>query len=147
MKKLVVITGASSGIGSEIAKQMSENGHPVLLLSRRVEPMEALELHNAMCQSADVTDLKAMREAIAAAETVYGKTDLLVNCVGVMLLDHPHEQDYEEWDRMIEVNIKGILTGTHIVLQDMISRNEGTIVNISSIAGRKTFDQHSTRCG
>ncbi len=147
MKKLVVVTGASSGIGAEIAKNMSANGHPVLLLARRLAPMEALALPNALCEAVDVTDRAAVKAAIDKAEAAYGKVDLLVNCAGVMLLDHPHEQDYDEWNTMIDVNIKGIMTGIHTVLKDMVARNEGTIINISSIAGRKTFDAHAVYCG
>lgn len=147
MKKLVVVTGASSGIGMELAKRFSEQGHPVLMLARRNEIMEKLELPNTICRSVDVTDIKGMESAIREAEAVYGKTDLLVNCAGLMLLGYPDEQDFEEWERMIDVNVKGILTGTKTVLPDMLARNEGTVINISSIAGRKTFDQHSVYCG
>ena len=64
-----------------------------------------------------------------------------------MLLGYPAEQDFDEWSRMIDVNVKGVLTGTKAVLSDMIARNEGTIINIRSIAGRKTFDNHSVYCG
>ena len=147
MKKLAVVTGASSGIGAAIAKKLSSQGHPVLLLARRLEAMQKLALPNSLCSVVDVTDLEAMRKAISQAEEKYGKTDLLVNCAGVMLLGEPYEQDYAEWNQMIEVNIKGVLTGTHTVLKDMILRGEGTVVNISSIAGRKTFDAHAVYCG
>lgn len=147
MKGLVVITGASSGIGAKIAETMSGNGHPVLLLSRRLEEMEALNLPNSLCKSVDVTDLEAMKAAIIEAEEKFGKVDLLVNCAGIMLLGYPESQDFSEWDRMIDVNIKGILTGTNIVLKSMKERNTGTIVNISSIAGRKTFNEHAVYCG
>lgn len=147
MKGLVVVTGASSGIGSKIAETMSKSGHPVLLISRRLEEMEALNLQNSLCKSVDVTDLEAMKEAIKEAEDKWGKVDLLVNCAGIMLLGYPEIQDFSEWNKMIDVNIKGILTGTNIVLNDMKRRNAGTIVNISSIAGRKTFDNHAVYCG
>lgn len=147
MKGLVVVTGASSGIGAKIAETMSRNGHPVLLLSRRLEEMEALNLPNSLCKSVDVTDLEAMKAAIIEAEEKFGKVDLLVNCAGIMLLGYPECQDFSEWDRMIDVNIKGILTGTNIVLKSMKERNTGTIVNISSIAGRKTFNEHAIYCG
>lgn len=147
MKKLVIVTGASSGIGMAIAKKLSNNNHPVLLLSRRLEPMEELNLPNSLCKSVDVTDIKAMKQAISEAEKQFGKVDCLVNCAGVMLLGEPHKQSYEEWSNMIDVNIKGILTGTNIVLDDMVKRNEGTIINISSIAGRKIFDNHAVYCG
>lgn len=147
MKKLVVVTGASSGIGMEFAKRFSKEGHPVLLLARRREVMEQLNLPNCLCRSVDVTDLAAMQAAIREAENLYGETDLLINCAGLMLLGYPAEQDFEEWSRMIDVNVKGVLAGTKAVLQDMVDRNEGTILNISSIAGRKTFDKHSVYCG
>ena len=139
MKKLVVVTGASSGIGMEFAKRFSKEGHPVLLLARRREVMEQLNLPNCLCRSVDVTDLAAMQAAIREAEGLYGKTDLLINCAGLMLLGYPAEQDFEEWSRMIDVNVKGVLAGTKAVLKDMMARNEGTILNISSIAGRKTL--------
>ena len=147
MKKLVVITGASSGIGMEFAKRFSREGHPVLMPARRQDVMEELHLPNCLCRGVDVTDPTAMEGAIREAETIYGKTDLLINCAGLMLLGHPDEQDFEEWSRMIDVNVKGVLAGTKVVLADMMARNEGTIINISSIAGRKTFDNHSVYCG
>lgn len=147
MKKLVVITGASSGIGKALAERFSREGHPVLMLARRQAVMEELRLPQTICRSVDVTDLKAMETAIREAEAIYGKTDLLVNCAGLMLLGYPDKQDFEEWERMIDVNVKGVLAGTKVVLSDMMARNGGTIVNISSIAGRKTFDRHSVYCG
>lgn len=147
MKKLIVVTGASSGIGREIAKKFSNNGHPVLLLARRLEKMEELNLPSSLCKSVDVTNLEMVREAIKEAEQKFGKVDCLINCAGMMLLGHPEEQNFDEWNDMIDLNIKGILTGTNIVLKDMVQRNEGTIINISSIAGRKTFDNHAVYCG
>lgn len=147
MKKLVVVTGASSGIGMELAKRFSAEGHPVLMIARRNEIMEQLALPHTLCRSVDVTCPEEMEAAIREAEAKYGKTDLLINCAGLMLLGYPDRQPYEEWSRMIDVNIKGILTGTRVVLPDMLQRNGGTIINISSIAGRKTFDQHSVYCG
>lgn len=147
MKKLVVITGASSGIGMEFAKRFSREGHLVLMLARRQDVMEELHLPNCLCRGVDVTDLTAMEGAIREAEAIYGKTDLLINCAGLMLLGHPDRQDFEEWSRMIDVNVKGVLAGTKVVLADMMARNEGAIINISSIAGRKTFDNHSVYCG
>lgn len=147
MKKLVAITGASSGIGKALAERFSAMGHPVLMMARRVEKMEALHLEHSMCKAVDVTDYKAVAAAIAEAEAEYGPVDLLVNCAGVMLLGTPDKQAFEEWERMIDVNVKGVLTGTHIVLPKMIERKGGTIINISSTAGRKTYENHSVYCG
>ncbi|ACN83825.1 SDR family oxidoreductase [Brachyspira hyodysenteriae] len=147
MKKLVVITGASSGIGMETAKKFSENGYPTLLISRRKEIMEKLNLKNSISVSADVTNLEEIKNAVKIAEEKYGKTDLLINCAGVMLLGNIDKQSYEEWKNMINVNVNGILTTTNVILPDMIKRNEGTIINISSIAGKKTFTNHGIYCG
>lgn len=147
MKKLVVITGASSGIGLALARRFSKEGHPVLMLARRAELMKQEKLPNTLCLSVDVTDKTQMENAIKQAEEKYGKTDLLINCAGIMLLGDTAKQNYAEWDAMIDVNIKGILTGTQYVLPEMVKRNEGTIINFSSIAGRKTFDNHAVYCG
>lgn len=147
MKRLVVVTGASSGIGKELAKRFSQEGHPVLMIARRKNLMTELNLPNCLCKSVDVTDREVMEQAIREAEAIYGKTDLLINCAGLMLLGYPESQNYEEWEQMIDVNIKGILTGTKAVLKNMVEANEGTIINISSIAGRKTFNNHSIYCG
>lgn len=147
MKKLVVITGASSGFGKETAIQLSNMGHPLLLLARRVEKMEALNLPNTLCKSVDVTDLDAMKVAISEAEAVYGKVDCLINNAGVMLLGAVNEQSPSEWTNMFDVNVNGLLNGIHIVIDDMIKRNEGSIINISSIAGKKSFPNHLAYCG
>lgn len=147
MKKLVVITGASSGIGKQLAIRFSQAGHPVLMLARREDIMANLNLPNTIAKGVDVTDYQAMQNAIRQAEEVYGPTDLLINCAGIMLLGYPDSQEYSEWSNMIDVNIKGILTGTKAVLSNMKKSNSGTIINISSTAGRKTYDNHSVYCG
>lgn len=147
MKKLIVITGASSGIGMELAKEFSKQGYPTLLLARRKEEMEKLKLKNSIIESCDITNIENVEKTIKKAEEIYGKTDLLINCAGVMLLGDATTQNYQEWSQMIDVNIKGILTTTHQVLKHMVDRNQGTIINISSIAGHKTFNNHAIYCG
>lgn len=147
MKKLIAITGASSGIGKAIAIRLSSEGHPLLLLARRVNLLEELNLPNTICKSVDVTNLDQMIEAIKDAEKTYGKVDCMINNAGVMLLGDASIQAVSEWNTMIDTNIKGVLNGIHSVLKDMIERNNGTIINISSIAGRKTFPNHSVYCG
>ena len=147
MKKLVVITGASSGIGEAIARQLSAAGHPLLLLARRVDRLEALGLPNCLCAGVDVTDHQAVEQAVRQAESQYGDTDLLVNNAGVMLLDQIDVQSPSEWKQMFDVNVLGLLNGMQAVLAPMKARNGGTIINISSIAGRKTFGNHAAYCG
>ncbi|EKA4469188.1 oxidoreductase [Vibrio parahaemolyticus] len=147
MKKLVVITGASSGIGEAIARRFSEEGHPLLLVARRVERLEALNLPNTLCEKVDVTDQASLITAIEKAESQFGPADVLVNNAGVMLLGQIDTQDAAEWKRMFDVNVLGLLNGMHSVLASMKARNSGTIINISSIAGKKTFPDHAAYCG
>ncbi|HCH1457835.1 TPA: SDR family oxidoreductase [Vibrio parahaemolyticus] len=147
MKKLVVITGASSGIGEAIARRFSEEGHPLLLVARRVERLEALNLPNTLCEKVDVTDQASLITAIEKAEAQFSPADVLVNNAGVMLLGQIDTQDAAEWKRMFDVNVLGLLNGMHSVLTSMKARNSGTIINISSIAGKKTFPDHAAYCG
>ena len=147
MKKLIVITGASSGIGEAIAKRMSTQGHPLLLIARRVEKLEKMALPNALCAQVDVTDKHALEDAIAKAEALYGPVDAIINNAGVMLLGQIDNQDPVEWQRMFDVNVLGLLNGMQAVLPSMKARNTGTIFNISSIAGKKTFADHAAYCG
>lgn len=147
MKSLVVITGASSGIGEELAKQMNAQGHPLLLLARRVDKLEALGLANTLCMKVDVTDQAAFHQAINIATEQYGPVDLLVNNAGLMLLGQIDVQNATEWKSMYDVNVLGLLNGMQAVLPSMKQRNTGTIINISSVAGRKTFSDHAAYCG
>lgn len=150
MKKLVVITGASSGFGKEMAKLFSKNGYPTLLLARRVEELEKIiienNLQNSMAIKLDVTNKEEFKKAIEKAEDKYGKVDLLINNAGLMQLGSIVDQESNEWQNMLDVNVMGVLNGMQIVLNDMIKSNSGTIINISSIAGKKTFSNHAAYC-
>lgn len=146
-KSLIVITGASSGIGEATARKLSAEGHPLLLLARRIERLEALQLPNTVCRQVDVTDADAFATAIKEAEAQFGPADCLINNAGVMLLGLAHEQDPAEWKAMFDVNVMGLLNGIHAVLADMKARQHGTVINISSVAGRKTFPSHAAYCG
>jgi len=146
MKQLIVITGASSGIGAAMAKAFSAKGHPLLLLARRIEPMQALKLENSLCISVDVTDGEAIKAAIATAVEKFGPVGGLINNAGVMLLGQADTQNPAEWAQMLNINVMGVLNGIHAVLADMKARKTGTIINVSSIAGRKTFPNHAAYC-
>ena len=146
-KGLVVITGASSGIGRKTAEVFSKEGYPLLLMARRVEKIEALNLPNSIAVKGDVTDLFSFEKAIEKGEKEFGSVQTLINNAGMMLLGDTALQDPEEWRKMYDVNVLGVLHGIHLVLQKMIKRKEGTIVNISSVAGRKTFPNHAAYCG
>ena len=144
---LVIVTGASSGIGAAIAQRFAALGHPLLLLARRLDRLEALRLPDCLCREVDITDRAAVAAAVAEAESRFGPADLIVNNAGQMLLGQLATQDPQEWDRMLDVNVKGVLNGIHAVLPGMLARRHGTIINISSVAGRKTFPNHAAYCG
>ena len=130
-----------------MARQFSQAGHPLLLLARRVDRLEALGLPNTLCRQVDVTDAPAFRAAIRDAEAVHGPADLLVNNAGVMLLGQLDTQDAAEWKRMFDVNVLGLLNGIQAVLANMLASGRGTILNISSIAGKKSFPNHAAYVG
>jgi len=146
-KSLIVITGASSGIGAAMAKRFSEAGHALLLVARRVEKIEALHLPNTICCKVDVADSTAFRAAIKAAEEQFGAVDCLINNAGLMLLGQIDTQAPVEWKNMYDVNVMSLLNGMQAVLAAMKTRNQGTIINISSIAGKKSFPNHAAYVG
>lgn len=146
-KELIIITGASSGIGMETAKQFSAMGHSLLLLARRIEPMQALNLPDTICMAVDVTDRNALKDAVQSAESKYGPVGAIINNAGVMLLGNIVSQDPKEWDTMFDVNVKGLLNGIYAVAETMVKQKKGTIINISSIAGIKPFPNHVAYVG
>ncbi|MFJ1340949.1 SDR family oxidoreductase [Pseudomonas caricapapayae] len=146
-KPLIIITGASSGIGEAAARLFSKAGHPLLLLARRLERMQALALPDCLCRAVDVSDREAFVAAVKEAEALYGPADALINNAGVMLLGQMHEQDPSQWEQMLDVNVKGLLNGIHALVGGMIERRQGTIINVSSVAGRKTFPNHVAYVG
>ena len=146
-KPLVAITGASSGIGEATAKLFSEAGYPLLLMARRLERMTALGLPDALCKKVDVTKVEQIHEAIEEAQAKYGPVDCMVNDAGLSCLGESWNQDLKEWEDMINVNINGVLYGIHEVLPAMVARKHGTIINISSLAGRKSYGLHAVYCG
>jgi NADP-dependent 3-hydroxy acid dehydrogenase YdfG len=146
-KSLIAITGASSGIGEAAARAFSAAGHPLLLMARRLDRLEALGLPNAVLKKVDVRDRAAISAAVADAETRHGPVDMMFANAGVARLGDIARQPPEEWDEMIDINIKGVMNSVHAVLNGMIGRKSGTLVMMSSIAGRKTYPDHTVYCG
>lgn len=135
---LVTITGASSGIGAATAKRLSKLGHPLLLIARRLDKLKELNLPNTIYAQVDITNSENFKNAIRNAEKKYGQTDCLINNAGVMLLGQVDTQNPEEFSRMLDLNVNAVLNGMHFVLPEMKKRKQGTIINISSVAGLKT---------
>ncbi|WP_119166670.1 SDR family oxidoreductase [Algihabitans albus] len=146
-KPLVAITGASSGIGEATARAFSADGHPLLLMARRLDRMEALNLPNAICRQVDVCDRAAIAAAVAEAEAQFGPVDMMFANAGIARLADIGRQDPAEWDEMIDINTKGVMNSVHAVMAGMIARRGGTLVMMSSIAGRKVYPDHTVYCG
>jgi NADP-dependent 3-hydroxy acid dehydrogenase YdfG len=146
-KPLVAITGASSGIGEATARAFSEAGHPVLLMARRLDRMQALNLPNAVLRQADVRDRAAIAAALADAEGEYGPVDMMFANAGIARLGDIGKQPPEDWDEMIDINTKGVMNSVHAVMAGMMARKRGTLVMMSSIAGRKVYPDHTVYCG
>ncbi|GAB2539639.1 SDR family oxidoreductase [Nocardia heshunensis] len=141
--KVVLITGASSGIGAVTARVLAAAGHRVVLGARRTDRIaEVAERIRAVGGSAeshalDVTNLAEMRAFAARAYERYGRIDVLVNNAGVMPLSRLDALAVEDWDRMIDVNIRGVLHGIAAVLPFMSGRGTGHIVNLASVSGHR----------
>lgn len=146
-KPLVMITGAGTGIGKATALAFASAGHPLLLIGRRLEPLRALGLGNAVCVAADVRDSKAVKAAIEQGEAAHGQVDCLVNNAGIARLAKLEDQNPEEWRDLIDINCTGVLNCMHALMPAMKARRHGTIINISSIAGRKSYPSHDVYCG
>ncbi|MBB4525459.1 SDR family oxidoreductase (plasmid) [Rhizobium leguminosarum] len=146
-KPLIAITGASSGIGEATARAFSAAGHPVLLMARRLDRLEALRLPNAVLKQVDVRDRAALTAAVVDAESQFGPVDMMFANAGIARLGDIAKQPPEEWDEMIDINTKGVMNSVHAVMNGMIARRHGTLMMMSSIAGRKVYPDHTVYCG
>ncbi len=141
--KIVVITGASSGLGAATARHLSALGATVVLGARRVERIDALaaELQaaggKALALATDVTDSAQVQRLVDAAINTYGRIDVMINNAGLMPHSPLDRLKIADWDRMIDVNIKGVLYGIAAALPSMQQRKSGHIINVSSVAGHK----------
>ncbi len=143
---VAVVTGASSGIGEATAVALADEGARVALVARRRDRLEALAerlgADRALVVEADITDAEAAQRAVETAVAGLGRLDMLVNNAGVMLLGPIVGAPVEEWQRMVELNLLGLLYCTHAALPHLMGAAEGEpravadIVNISSVAGR-----------
>jgi NADP-dependent 3-hydroxy acid dehydrogenase YdfG len=140
--KIAVVTGASSGIGEATATKLAEQGAKVVLVARRKERLEKLAKKikagggEALVVEADITDQKTCQKVVGQVLDKWKKIDILVNNAGVMLLGPTADAPIEEWERMIKINLLGLLYMTYAALPTMRKTGSGHLVNISSVAGR-----------
>lgn len=141
--KVVVITGASSGLGEAAARHLAAQGAAVALGARRVERIDALarELNEdggkAISIATDVTDHEQVERLVDEAVRAFGRLDVIINNAGIMPQAPLERLRIDEWDRMIDVNIKGVLYGIAAALPYMKRQKSGHIINVSSVAGHK----------
>ncbi len=141
--KIVVITGASSGLGEATARLLSAQGAIVVLGARRLDRIQALasiltaEGGKALAIATDVTDAKQVKQLVDTAVQTYGRIDVIINNAGLMPHSLLERGKIEDWDRMIDVNLKGVLYGIAAALPHMKAQKSGHIINVSSVAGHK----------
>ncbi|MFD4134526.1 SDR family oxidoreductase [Streptomyces goshikiensis] len=150
--KVVAITGASSGIGEETARRLAAEGHRLLLGARRTDRLDALtrEINEAggtaAFQRLDVTDAADVRAFVAAARERYGRVDVMVNNAGVMPLSPLDALKVDEWDRMIDVNVRGVLHGIAAALPVMRAQGGGHFVNVASVGAYEVSPTAAVYC-
>lgn len=150
--KTALITGATSGIGRAIAKNFANNGLHVILCGRRQERLDALqkelsEITKVHTLNFDVRDKKTVFEQLQNLPEAFSKIDILINNAGNAHGKDPiHEGNTDDWDAMIDINVKGLLYVTKAVIPQMIDRKSGHIINIGSTAGKEVYPTGNVYC-
>ncbi len=151
MGKIVLITGATSGIGEACARHFAECGYDLVLTGRNADKLEVLkaELSGVKVKTLvfDVRDREAAKAAVESLEGRWRDIDVLVNNAGLALgLDKEYEGNLDEWETMIDTNIKGLLTMTRLIVPHMVERNRGHVINIGSVAGDQAYAGGNVYC-
>ena len=151
--KVVVITGASSGLGEAAARHLAACGATVVLGARRTDRLERLVAEivaaggQALAVQTDVTDRAAVANLVDTAVQRFGRIDVLINNAGIMPLSALESLKVDEWDRMIDVNIKGVLYGIAAALPHMKAQKSGQVITTSSVAGHVVFPASAVYSG
>ena len=148
-----MITGATSGIGEACARKFANGGYDIVITGRNVDRLKAVE-QQARQLGADVLalefDVRDRKAAAAAVESLKGKwavIDVLINNAGLALgLDKEYEGDLDDWETMVDTNVKGLLTMTRLIVPGMVERNKGHVINIGSVAGDAAYAGGSVYC-
>ena len=150
--KVVIITGASSGLGEATARRLAKSGAKLMLAARREERLQELvkEIQQAggmaKYQVTDVSDRSQVEALAQATYQAYDRIDVLVNNAGLMPLSPLEAYKVDEWEQMVDVNIKGVLYGIAAVMPRMLQQESGHIINLSSVAGHKVFEGGTVYC-
>lgn len=153
MKKTILITGATSGIGLACARKFAENGDKVILTGRNEQRLAEIRKTlidkgaQVLTLAFDVRDSEKAKEYINGLPPEWKEIDVLVNNAGLALgVDREYEGDIEEWSTMVDTNIKGLLTMTRLIVPGMVERNRGHIINVGSVAGDAAYAGGSVYC-
>lgn len=153
MKKIALITGATSGIGEACARRFAEGGYNLILTGRQADKLNMIQAQmeanrvEVKTLVFDVRDAEAARQAMETLTEPWKRIDVLINNAGLALgLDKEYEGDPEDWNTMIDTNIKGLLTMTRLVVPGMVERNEGHVINIGSVAGDAAYARGNVYC-
>ena len=150
MAKIALVTGATSGIGQATAKLLVKNGFKIIITGRRKDRLKqlAIELgNNAYPLNFDIRDNKQVQKALNSLPESWQTIDLLINNAGLAAgLEPLHKNLIEDWELMINTNIKGLLYITKIISQQMVKRRSGQIINVSSIAGKEAYGKGAVYC-
>ena len=150
MKKTALITGATSGIGEACARKFAEGGYRLILTGRNGKKLEELkdELDTeVLTLNYDVRDRKATEAAVKSIPEDWAAIDVLINNAGLALgLEPEYEGDMDDWETMIDTNIKGLLTMTRLIVPGMVERNCGHVINIGSVAGDAAYAGGNVYC-
>jgi NADP-dependent 3-hydroxy acid dehydrogenase YdfG len=151
--KTILITGASSGIGAACAKVFAQAGAKLLLIARRQERLEQLAAELSKDASSiylltlDVRDRSSVESALSTLPESWLNVDVLINNAGLSRgLDKLHEGNFQDWEEMIDTNVKGLLYLTRFVVPGMVSRGRGHVVNLGSVAGHQTYPGGNVYC-
>lgn len=152
-RKIVLVTGATSGIGEGCARRFAEGGYNVIITGRNEEKLarlkQDLEKQGARVLSLafDVRDRKAAEAAVNNLSEEWKNIDVLINNAGLARgLEPEYQGDFDDWDQMIDTNIKGLLTMTRLIVPGMVERNHGHIINIGSVAGDAAYAGGNVYC-
>lgn len=152
-KKIVCITGATSGIGEGCARKFASMGWNLILNGRNIEKLNRLseELSSDTCRILtlpfDVRDREAMKKAVDTLPPEWAAIDVLINNAGLVIgVDKEHEGNLDEWDVVLDTNIKALLSMTRMIVPGMVARQSGHIINIGSIAGDAAYPGGSVYC-
>ncbi len=143
--KVVIITGGSSGLGEATARRLAKGGAKIMLAARREDRLKEIVADiekaggTAKYQTTDVTNQEEVASLVKATKEAFGRVDVLINNAGLMPLSPLSALKVDEWETMIDVNIKGVLYGVAAVMPVMKAQKSGHIINLSSVAGHKVF--------